>query len=140
LIYLEPVHYECERSGPDDPRSITALGEIDSLLERLVTDLEKQGVGVPLLSGYGSTAVDRPIPINRVCRQEGRLTLKSELGREMLDMGASTAFAIADHQVAHIYVADHRLLPAVAERCAAIQGVEHVLNAEGKHLDGIDHE
>ena len=36
------------------------------------------------------------------------IAVREELGLEMLDPGASAAFAVADHQVAHVYVNDPR--------------------------------
>ena len=62
-----------------------------------------------MLSEYGITPVDLPIHLNRRLRQKGWLVVKEELGRELLDAGASKAFAVADHQVAHIYLNDASL-------------------------------
>ena len=55
-----------------------------------------RGVRVVVLSEYGITPVRRSIALNRVFRARGWLTLKEELGRELLDCGASRAFAIAE--------------------------------------------
>ena len=59
-----------------------------------------------MLSEYGIRDVSRPVHINRVLREHGHSRSATELGRELLDAGASTAFAVADHQVAHVYVND----------------------------------
>ena len=57
-----------------------------------------------VLSEYGITEVSRPVHINRALREAGWLKVRHELGREQLDAGASDAFAVADHQIAHVYV------------------------------------
>ena len=55
------------------------------------------------------------------------------------DCGASKVFAIADHQVAHIYVNDHSLLAAARAAVEGIDGVARVLDAEGQRAEGLDH-
>jgi len=58
---------------------------------------------------------------------------------EYLDPWTSRAFAVADHQVAHVYVARPDDLAAVAKRCAELPGVAEVLDAGGKARYGLDH-
>jgi predicted AlkP superfamily pyrophosphatase or phosphodiesterase len=77
--------------------------------------------------------------LNRVLRGEGWLTLKDELGRELLDGGASRAFALTDHQVAHVYVREPALRPAVRARLEATPGVARVLGGEELRAAGLDH-
>ena len=59
-----------------------------------------------VLSEYGIVPVSRPVHPNRVLREAGLISYRMELGREVLDIGGSEAFAVADHQVAHVYVRD----------------------------------
>ena len=92
-----------------------------------------------VLSEYGITAVKRSIALNRVFRAKGWITIKEELGLELMDCGASKAFAIADHQVAHIYVNDRSLLAAVRAAVEGVEGVARVLDAEGERAEGLDH-
>jgi predicted AlkP superfamily pyrophosphatase or phosphodiesterase len=91
------------------------------------------------LSEYGITPVSNPIHINRALREAGYVQIREELGRELLDAGASRAFAVADHQIAHIYVADPALIPAIKALVEALPGVERVLDANGKRQCGLDH-
>jgi predicted AlkP superfamily pyrophosphatase or phosphodiesterase len=97
-------------------------------------------VKVVLLSEYGISDVDRPIHINRALREKGWITIKDELGLEQLDCGASRAFAVADHQVAHVYVNDESIRDEVRSTLESIAGVERVLDEAGKREMGIDHE
>jgi hypothetical protein len=57
-----------------------------------------------VLSEYGITSVSGPVHLNRALREAGLIETRSELGRDMLDAGASEAFAMCDHQIAHVYV------------------------------------
>jgi predicted AlkP superfamily pyrophosphatase or phosphodiesterase len=94
---------------------------------------------VVLLSEYGITNVNQPVHLNRVFRGRGWLTVKEELGREILDAGASRVFAVADHQVAHIYLNDVTLADEVCAVLARTAGVETVLGRAEKIAAGLDH-
>jgi len=59
---------------------------------------------VVVLSEYGITEVSGAVHVNRALREAGLLCVRDELGSDKLDAGASEAFAVADHQVAHVYV------------------------------------
>jgi predicted AlkP superfamily pyrophosphatase or phosphodiesterase len=77
--------------------------------------------------------------LNRVFREQGWIAIREELGLELLDCGASKVFAVADHQVAHIYVNDMALLPRVRELLMNQRGVESVLGETEKAEIGINH-
>jgi len=79
------------------------------------------------------------VHINRVLREHGYVSVRETLGWEQLDCGASRAFAVADHQVAHVYVNDPRDVAAVQALLARTHGIERVLDAAGKAKHGLDH-
>ena len=139
LVYLPHLDYNLQRLGPDDPRIAADATAIDTVAGNLCDWLEARGVRPVVLSEYGITAVRRTIALNRVFRARGWLTIKDELGRELLDCGASRAFAIADHQAAHIYVNDPALLGAVRAAVEATDGVARVLGAAELRAEGLDH-
>jgi predicted AlkP superfamily pyrophosphatase or phosphodiesterase len=140
LIYLPHLDYNLQRLGPKDPAIHEDLRAIDAVVGRLIEDFEKREVQVVLLSEYGITEVSRPVHLNRVFRKKGWIQIKDELGLEQIDCGASKAFAIADHQVAHVYINDPAVQEEVKEALAETAGVEHVLDTEKKRSHGIDHE
>ena len=72
-------------------------------------------------------------------REAGLLRVKEELGREQLDAGASEAFAVADHQVAHVYVKRPERIAEVKTLLEGVDGIEVVLDEEGKREAGLDH-
>lgn len=139
LIYLPHLDYNLQRLGPAHPEIDRDLARIDGIVGDLIDFFAKAGVRPIVLSEYGITATNTPIHLNRVFRQKGWLAIKDELGLELLDAGASKAFAVADHQVAHVYVNDPAILAQVRDAVAAAAGVERVLDAEGKSEFGIDH-
>ena len=115
------------------------MREIDAIVGDLIDFFGKRGVQVVLLSEYGITNVDTPIHLNRIFREHGWLTVKDELGLEILDAGASKVFAVADHQVAHIYLNDASLEKSVRDVLEKTAGVEKVLGKAEKIAAGIDH-
>jgi predicted AlkP superfamily pyrophosphatase or phosphodiesterase len=92
----------------------------------LIDFAQKHGRHVMVLSEYGITEVDRPIHINREIRRQGWLQVRMEDGHEMLDPTTSKVFAVADHQIAHVYVRDAALIPQVKALLLAMPGVESV--------------
>lgn len=140
LIYLPHLDYCLQKFGHDFPKIRTDLNEIDRVVEQLVTFYEKKGARIILLSEYGITNVDRPIHINRVLREHGLLQIRTERGLELLDAGASAAFAVADHQVAHVYVNDPATTLQVRNIVEKIPGVDLVLDRDQQVKYNINHE
>ncbi|NUP13711.1 MAG: alkaline phosphatase family protein [Polyangiaceae bacterium] len=139
LVYLPHLDYDLQRYGPQDPRVSIALKEVDAVVGELVEHVQRAGARVVILSEYGITKVRGPVHINRVLRRAGLLRVREELGTEKLDPGASEAFAVADHQIAHIYVRDTRRIEEVKGLLEKTEGVEHVLDVCGKRAAAIDH-
>ena len=106
LVYLPHLDYNLQRLGPKHPDINDDLRRIDHIVGELIEFFESRGVRVVLLSEYGITPVDQPIHLNRLFREQGWITIKEELGLDRLDCGNSKAFAVADHQVAHVYIND----------------------------------
>ncbi len=139
LVYLPHLDYVLQREGLDGASLPRDLAALDALCGDLIAFYEECGVQVLLLSEYGVTSASRPVHLNRVLRRHGLLATREEMGRELLDAGASAAFAVADHQVAHVYVQDGGRLDEVRALLAAEPGVESVLDEAGKRAHGLDH-
>lgn len=140
LVYLPHLDYCQQKYGPDLARIGGELLEIDSLLRQLVTFYEQRGANVILLSEYGIVPVSRPIHINRILREANLLGIRTERGLELLDAGASRAFAVADHQVAHIYVRDEVVKQQVVNLLENTEGIALLLDDAGKKAHHIGHE
>jgi predicted AlkP superfamily pyrophosphatase or phosphodiesterase len=128
LSYLPHLDYDLQRFGPDKthPAVRAALRAVDSLAGELIAAAQARGARVIVVSEYGITPVTDAIFINRTLRTEGLIVVREELGRELLDAGASAAFAVADHQVAHVYVRDPRNVECVRRLILSLDGVEAV--------------
>lgn len=139
LVYLPHLDYVLQKVGPDGAVE-KDLAEIDALCGRLTDFFVKKGCRVIVLSEYAITPVEGAVHPNRILRQAGYVAIKTDLGREYLDPGESRAFAVADHQIAHIYVKDKKDIGEVERLFANTPGVEQVLGEEGKRAYGLDHE
>jgi predicted AlkP superfamily pyrophosphatase or phosphodiesterase len=139
LIYLPHLDYNLQRYGPKHPAIATDIEVIDGLVAELLNFFQERSVQVVLLSEYGISAVDTPVHLNRLFRSQGWITIKEELGKELLDYGASKVFAVADHQVAHIYCNDASLLGSVRTLLQKQPGVSEVLDPAAKCARGLDH-
>jgi len=139
LVYLPHLDYNLQRFGPDFPGVERDVAAVDEVCGELIAAADRAGAQIVALSEYGITAVSNPIYVNRALRRAGWLRVREELGREQLDAGASDAFAVADHQIAHVYVARPELVPEVARLLRGLPGVERVLDEQGKRQCGLDH-
>ncbi len=139
LVYLPHLDYNLQRLGPHDPRLADDLRAVDEVAGDFIDFLEARGVEVAVLSEYGITAVDRPVHLNRAFRARGWVAVRDELGTDVLDAGASRVFAVADHQVAHVYVNDPTLLEEARTLLQAQPGVGEVLDREAQAARGPAH-
>jgi predicted AlkP superfamily pyrophosphatase or phosphodiesterase len=139
LVYLPHLDYDLQRFGPDDPKIAKSLAEVDAVAGDLIADAERDGARVIVLSEYGISPVSRPIHVNRALRDAGLLSVRVEDGGELLDIPQSRAFAVADHQIAHLYIARSDLVDEVRRIVAALPGVEHVLDRDEQRALGLDH-
>ena len=140
LVYLPHLDYCLQRRGPEPAQSAQDLRELDNVCGQLIDHFSARGARIIVLSEYGITAVSRPVHLNRVLREHGLLTIRDELGHELLDAGASKAFAVADHQVAHVYVNDRSKIQEVRQLVSATPGVEQVLDDAAKKQWHLDHD
>jgi predicted AlkP superfamily pyrophosphatase or phosphodiesterase len=139
LVYLPHLDYNLQRAGVDTPAIAGDLTGADDVTADLITFYEGRGARVLVLSEYGIVNVSKPVHINRVLRQQGLIAVRRELGRDVFDPGASAAFAVADHQVAHVYVADPRRTPEIAALLASTPGIDAVLDETGQRDYRVRH-
>lgn len=139
LVFLPHLDYAPHIVGPEPAQIAGALAELDAVLAELLEFYARREVAVLVISEFGVVPVSRPVHLNRRFRQRGWIAVRHAEGREVLHAGACEAFAVADMQVAHVYVRDPARLEEVRAAVAAEPGVAAVLDAEGKRAAGLDH-
>ena len=133
LAYLPHLDYDLQRFGPQSPEAARAARELDEVAGGLVEHARGRGDRVIVLSEYGITPARRPVAINRVLRAAGLLEVYTQAGMEYLDPWTSRAFAVADHQIAHVYAQD------VAAARAALDGVPGIAQLAEPGELGLGH-
>ncbi len=142
LTYLPHLDYNLQRLGPDlsHPRIQKDLQELDELCGELIEAADSQGADTIIVSEYGITSVTDAIHINRHLRRAGLLSVRQESGMEQLDAGASCAFAVADHQLAHVYVNQPARFEEVRQLLLNVEGIESVVAGNERASLGLDHD
>jgi len=140
LIYLPHLDYCLQKFGPDFSKIGKELQEIDEVVKDLIQFYEARNARIILLSEYGINAVNNPIHINRILRNEGLISVRNERWYELLDAGISKAFAVSDHQIAHIYLNDSSVKERVMQVLKKTPGIDLVLDKEAQKEYHIDHQ
>ena len=140
LVYLPHLDYNLQRYGHDFKIIAKDLNEIDTVVKDLVNYYENQNTQVILISEYGITNVSRPVHLNRILRDNGFLAIRNERGLELLDAGASKAFAVADHQICHIYCKPDQDIEALQRLIERVPGVEKVYKKSALNEIQMNHE
>ena len=138
LVYLPHLDYCLQRLGPGGDIS-GDLQAIDDLCRTLTEFFCDRGCRVVILSEYGINPVDTALHPNRILRKAGYLSVKEDLGREYLDPGTSPAFAVSDHQIAHIYIQNGKDVSAVKKIFEERPEVDQVLDAPAQREFGLNH-
>ena len=138
LTYLPALDYSLQRFGyPSEPVE-TDLALLDRAVALISQAARSIGADVMALSEYGIENVSGDVPVNRFLREAGLLAIRLVGGGEYLDFAASRAFAVVDHQVAHVYARADSVERA-AEVLRNAEGVERVLAGSQRRSLGIDH-
>ncbi|HQR44247.1 MAG TPA: alkaline phosphatase family protein, partial [Gemmatales bacterium] len=139
LVYLPHLDYEPQRRGPNGCDMAKHVKELDDACAPLLDAAEKAGARVWVVSEYGHCDVTMPVYLNRVLREAGWLQVRHGPFGEQLETFASEAFAVCDHQLAHVYVKRADLMQPVAERLRAVPGVAGVYCGEARAELGLVH-
>ena len=139
LCYLPHLDYVLQREGPGGASLRSELRELDRVIEALWRGCRERGARLVLCSEYGIERATRVVHPNRALREAGLLATRDEFGGQALDLNASAAFAMCDHQIAHVYVQRHEAIGAAQERLAALPGVQRVLHRDELATLELDH-
>ena len=139
LVYLPHLDYDPQRFGPSACDMPRLVGELDDAAGPLLDAAARAGARVWVVSEYGHCDVSRPVLPNRALRSAGLLEIRPGPFGEVFDPFVSRAFAVCDHQLAHIYVRNPLDRPAVAELIRALPGVARIAEGPERAELGLDH-
>lgn len=140
LVYLPHLDYEPQRVGPGASNWRQLVGELDDACAPIIDAANKRGAATWLVNEYTHVNADAPIYLNRILRQAGHLVAREGPFGEQLETYASAAFAVCDHQIAHVYVNDAAKTAAIREWIASQPGVDRVYAGEERAEIGLNHE
>jgi len=153
-IYIPHLDYASQKFGPDSMQAQAALFELDVELTRFAGDVAQSEIGedaVYLIAGeYAMTDVAGVIYPNRLLREAGLLKVREQDGHEHIDLRGSEAFAMVDHQFAHVYLSesqapgrprasDTRLLKRVVDVLQNVPGLAAVYAGDERAKVGMNH-
>ncbi len=139
MVYLPHLDYDLQRVGPDTPQTAQRVREVDAAAGEVLKAAADIGAEVVAFSEYGLLPVTRVELPNRVLREAGLLEVRDGPFGEVLDTFRSRAFAVCDHQVAHVYVRDEADRERVAALLESREGVARVLDERAKVAMGLEH-
>jgi Type I phosphodiesterase / nucleotide pyrophosphatase len=139
LCYLPHLDYDLQRFGPTGPHLAENLRALDTEAGKVIASAKERGATVMVVSEYGIERTDKAVFINRALRAAGLLEVTVNATGELLDPGASRAFAVCDHQLAHIYCRDDIAAGEAATIIAGLEGVERTYCGSERRELGLDH-
>jgi predicted AlkP superfamily pyrophosphatase or phosphodiesterase len=139
LVYLPHLDYDPQRFGVEGSDWPRLVRELDDACEPILDAARRIGARVWVVSEYGHVSVNRAVELNRVLRKAGLLTVRDGPFGETLDTFGSRAFAVCDHQLAHVYVNDPADVPRVRDVLTPLPGVGKLFSAEERAELGLDH-
>lgn len=137
LIYLPYLDYDLQKFGPSSDEARKAAEKMDDVVMSLIEFLENAGVTPLIVSEYGICDVAHDVALNRLFREKGWISIKPELGTEMLDCGASKAFAVADHQIASVYINDLSIKDEVKKLLLNTPGIDELRETDFSTLSPV---
>lgn len=139
LVYLPHLDYDLQRFGPDHPDVAARVAEVDRAAGLVIDAADRIGAEVIAFSEYGIVPVSHVSYPNRVLREAGLLEVRDGPFGETIETFQSRAFAVCDHQVAHVYVRDPSDWDEVEALLTRMEGVGRVLNREARIRSGLEH-
>ena len=140
LLYLPHLDYALQKLGPDHQDIKKHVSQIDEVVGDLLSYFDSRSVEPIIVSEYGIEPVSQCVPINRILREQNCIAIREEMGTELLDAGASEAFAVADHQIAHVYIKNGQNIDRILDICKKVPGIEQVLDKDAQSSLHINHQ
>lgn len=143
FTYIPHLDYSVQRFGKNSNEVREDLRRADDLVGQVIQKTKDLGIKddtqFVIVSEYGFNDVQSHVPLNRKLREAGLLTVRTINDREYVDFELSKAFAMVDHQIAHVYINDGHTEP-IKRVLEDIEGVERILSTEDKKTLNINHE
>ena len=138
FVYIPTLDYDFQRYSATDKKCAKAIALLKQQLEQLFDFAKANNAEVTILGDYEITEVTLPpTQPNLTLREAGYFATRNVNGHLYPDFNHSRAFAMADHEIAHVYIRDANDIAAV-KSCLETTGdyaiiEEHTPSAEWGH-------
>jgi predicted AlkP superfamily pyrophosphatase or phosphodiesterase len=139
FAYIPHLDYVLQRYGPDGRQARKGCREVDRLISALVKRARSERYEPVVFGDYPFEPATGVVYPNRFLAESGFLKTRTVKGMLYPNFHMSSAFCVADHQVAHLHVWDGKEREAGRNGLASLEGVETVLGDAGKQIVGLDH-
>jgi predicted AlkP superfamily pyrophosphatase or phosphodiesterase len=139
LVYLPHLDYELQKSGPYSHKSTKSFHELKPLLIELIHAAKEYNYNILIFGDYAMKQVNKTIFPNRILKEAGLFLTRNVKGMTYPNLYTSRAFAIVDHQVAHIIIKEKSDIPDVINIFKGVNGIKEILDEKGKENFGINH-
>lgn len=140
LTYLPALDYDLQRYGPGHRRAVRALRHLASQLDLLSDAAGRFGYEMLVYGDYAiAECPGGAAYLNRELLRRGLLSVRWIRGMSYPDLHESRAFAVVDHELAHVYVRDPADVSAVRNVVTACEGVGRVMDRGEQSRLGVNH-
>ncbi len=139
FAYVPHCDYSFQKYGPGSPRAARALKELEAIVTRIAEQARQAGYRVVVFGDYAITPAKEVIYPNRLLLERGFMSVRDVRGMKYPDFASSKAFAVVDHQIAHVYVFDDNARAWIKDAFASCPSIETVMDDSGKEAAGIAH-
>ena len=139
LAYLPHLDYDFQRFGPGHADAQDRIREVDDVAGALAEKARSEGYAVLVVSEYGLEDVNRAVLPNLALREAGLLEVRETPFGEVLEPGASRAFCVCDHQIAHVHLHEDQAEGPVREILESLPGVADFVAGADRAGIGLDH-
>jgi predicted AlkP superfamily pyrophosphatase or phosphodiesterase len=142
FVYIPHADYSAQKFGKNSKAMQNDLKKADEFVGNIVQKVADLGIENETLfiifSEYSFNDVKASVPLNQKLRDASLLATRNIHEKEYLDLEYSNAFAMVDHQIAHIYV-KKGFEDKARKVLENVDGVDTVLTSVEKKKLKIDH-
>ncbi|HMP89893.1 MAG TPA: alkaline phosphatase family protein [Kiritimatiellia bacterium] len=138
--YLPHLDYDLQRYGPESRHARSAASALAKMLRRFLQSCEKNNYDYVIFGDYEITPVRRGAVFpNRRLADAGLFRAREVKGMLYPDFFHYEAFAMVDHEIAHVYISDPAKIEFIRELFFGLPGVGEVWTREEAAALGLDH-
>lgn len=137
--YIPHLDYVLQRRGPQEPQSQNQCRQLDASVRDLIEHGKSRGYRTVLFGDYPITQATGIVQPNKVLKDKGWLALRNIRGMQYPYLHGSSAFCVADHQIAHVYIWEERVAQAVKQALEAMEGIAAILDGPAQVEAVVDH-